>query len=291
VTISNTKQLGEAFSAGRWHLQRFFKNTGATGDAHWQDWSFASGQPAYDARIGDALTFTPFIASRNDALFFPPISGSYNRHLISLAVYPTASGTGQLSVDFQMYDLLGVYPLIDGDNTDLQEMDNTASLPRYADGKGVRAVLVNHVAPAVSAGSPCIINYVNSENEPQTMTVYTTLFGAQKAAWSLNAAGTSTSALYLPVDGGGIKSITDVTFSTAPGGLWAIYFVRPIERINSQAGLAAVTQTCFSVKDLGAMASFNFPIIYDGAWLGFFYLPNGSSRSVSVFGHATFAWG
>jgi hypothetical protein len=291
MAIASTKDLATAFREGRWHVQRFLKNTGATGDAHWQDWSFASGQPAYDARIGDALTFTPFVASRNDAIFFPPKQSGQERRLVSLAVYPTASGTGQLTVDFQMYDLLGVYPLIDGDNTDLQEMDNTLTLPRSQDGVGVRAVLVNHVAPGVTAGSPVVIDYVTADDEAKSMTVYTTTFGAQKAAWSLESTGAATGALYLPVDGRGIKSITDLTFTTAPGGLWAIYLVKPIEAINFQGGLAAVTQTQYSVKDLGAMESFNMPLIEDGAWLGFFYMPNGSSRSVSIFGHATFAWG
>lgn len=291
MAIRSTKDIADAFDGGRKHVQRFLKNAGTAGDSHWQDWSYASGQPAYDARIGDALTFTPFIATKNDAIYFPDIDSNYTRHLSELSMYVTAGGTGQLSVEAQMYDLLGVYPLIDGDNTDAQPMDNTEPLPRYVNGEGVRAILVNHIAPAVTAGSPVIINYVDSSNVSRSVTVYSTLFGVGKAAFSLNTLGVSTGALYLPMDGNGVKSITDIQFTTAPGGLWCIYLVKPIQRVNWRGGLASVTQTVFTEKNICAQDSFSLPQIYDGACLGFFYLPNGSARTVALFGTATFIWG
>lgn len=291
MTIRSSKDIADAFNSGRKHVQRYLKNAGSTGDSHWQDWSYASGQPAYDARIGDALTFTPFNAVKNDAIYFPAIDSSYTRHLAELTLYVTAGGVGQLSVEAECYDLLGVYPLIDGDNTDAQPMDNAEVLPRYADGVGVRAILVNHIAPAVTAGSPVIINYVDSSDVSRSVTVYNTLFGVGKAAFSLDVAGASTGALYLPLDGNGVKSITDLQFTTAPGGLWCIYLVKPIQRVNWRGGLAAVTQTVFTEKNICAQDSYHLPQIYDGACLGFFYMPNGSARSVSMFGTATFIWG
>lgn len=291
MSITSTKDVSDAYDAGRVHLQRFLKNAGTTGDGHWQDWSYASGQPAYDARIGDALTFTPFNASRNDALFFPAISQNYTRHLSQFQLYVTAGGVGQLSVECELYDLLGVYPLIDGDNTDPQPMENTESLPRYSDGVGVRAILVNHIAPAVAAGSPAVIGYLDSDDVLRTVTVYTTLFGVGKAAFSIEVTGVSTGALYLPLDGAGVKSITDIQFTTAPGGLWCIYLVKPIQRVNWRGGLAAVTQTIFTEKNICAQDSYALPRIYDNACLGFFYMPNGSARTVAMFGTATFIWG
>jgi len=291
MSVLGADDISDAITSGRFHTQRFFKNAGSTGDAHWQDWSFASGQPAYDARIGDALAFTPFVATRNDAIYFPPIAAGEERHLLGLRTYTTASGNDQTSVDFQMYDLLGVYPLIDGDNTDLQEMDNTATLPRYTDGIGVRAILVNHVAPGVTAGCATTINYVDSNDTARSITVYTTTYGAAKSCASMQTTGASTGLLYLPTDGPGIKSITDVTFATAPGGLWAIYLVRPINQgLSNQGGLAGVNQTVMTEKCLCATESFFLPRIYDGAWLGFFYMPTGGSRTVSIFGTASFIW-
>ncbi len=289
--IQSPKDIADAFASGRVHTQRFVKNAGAAGDSQWQDWAYASGQPAFDARIGDALTLTPQIAARNDAIWFPGIASGQTRHLIGLRMYVTSGGTGQLTVDSELYDLLAVYPLIDGDSTDPQAMDNTEPLPRYADGVGVRAVLVNHIAAGLTAGSPCVINYTDSDDVSRSMTVYSTTYGVGKAAFALNSAGTSTGALYLPDDGPGIKRIDDVTFTTAPGGLWAIYMVRPIQRMHWRGGLAAVTQTVMSEKCLCSQDSFNLPRIYDGAHLGFFYMPNGSARTVAMFGSASFIWG
>lgn len=289
--IQSARDVAAAFEAGRVHTQRFLKNAGNTGDSHWQDWAYASGQPAYDARIGDALTFAPQVAERNDAIWFPGIGEGQTRHLIGLRAYVTAGGTGQLSVECEMYDLLGVYPLIDGDSTDPQVLDNTQALPRYADGVGVRAVLVNHVAPAVATGCATVVGYTDADNVARSLTVYATNFGVGKAAFSLDAAGASTGALYLPTDGRGVKTIDSITFSVAPGGLWAVYLVKPVERVNWRGGAGAVTQTIFTEKCLCSQSSFNLPQVLDGAHLGFFYLPNGGARSVSLYGSATFIWG
>lgn len=292
MPITTPTDIADAYAAGRSHTQRFLKNAGLAGDGQWQDWAFASGQPAYDARIGDALTLTPVVASRNDAIFFPEIAVGQTRHLAELSVYPAANSAGQLTVSYEMYDLLAVYPLIDGDNTDQQEMDNAAALPRYADGVGVRAVLVNHVAPGVAAGSPVFIAYRDSDNIARTLTVYATLDGLGKSAWTFLPAGTSsTGSLYLPTEGRGIKSITAATFTTAPGGLWCIYLVKPIARIDWQGGAAGVQNTVFSVKNFATGNAFDFPRIYDGAHLSFFYMPNGSGRTVATFGNASFVWG
>jgi hypothetical protein len=289
--IRSPRDVSSAFDEGRVHRQRFLKNAGSAGDNHWQDWSYASGQPAYDARIGDALTLTPIVAAANDAIFFPPVAAPQTRHLCGLSVYVTAGGTGQLAVEFEMYDLLAVYPLIDGDNTDPQAMDNALPLPRYADGMGVRAVLVNHIAPALAAGSPIVIDYTDAVGTARSLTVYSAVFGAGKASFSMQTTGASTGALYLPTDGPGVRSIETITFTTAPGGLWAVYMVKPMARVNWRGGLAGVTQTVFSERDLCAVDSFNLPRVLDGAHLGFFYMPNGSARTVAMFGQATFIWG
>jgi hypothetical protein len=288
MAIQSIKDVADAYSQGRWHTQRFLKNAGLAGDGAWQDWSYASGQPAFDARIGDALTLTPMVATRNDAIWFPPVGTDMERKLAGLRVYCTAGGTGQLSVEFQMYDLLAVYPLIDGDSTDPQAMDNTALLPRYADGVGVKTVLVSHVAPALSQAN-FTINYTDADDTSRSMTGITTVNNVGIAAWNLG--GTVTCPLYLPSDGRGVKQIDDITFASAPGGLWCIYMVKPLCAVHWRGGLASVTQTVMTEKCLCAEDGFRMPRIYDGAWLGFFYMPNGSARTVASYGTATFIWG
>ena len=147
-----------AFDEGRVHTQSFLKNNGTFGDLHWQDWAMSSGKPAYDARIGQSGAFNPVVAQGNDALYFPGIGTGMERRLAMITLNPRASNSAQATVQFYLYDLVGTYPLIDGDSTDPQDFDNTRTLPRYADGEGLRLVLVNHVAPAVqNGGQACVM--------------------------------------------------------------------------------------------------------------------------------------
>jgi hypothetical protein len=281
--------MRDAYDAGRVHTQRFFKNAGTTGDTYWQDWSYASGQPAYDARIGTALAFNPFVAARNDAIWFPPIPSDQTRHLAKVTMRSSASGTGQVVFNSVIYDLLGVYPLIDGDSTDTQDLDNTLTLPRYADGAGVMAVLVNHVAPQLQAGDGTY-TYTGSDNVQYTKPISVLNAGQNKVCsasgtTSIGAIGMATNS---PVRG--IKSVDAITFTTPPGGLFAIYMVRLLGTVANHDGLAVAekiaTEKCFC-RENGMM----MPVVHDGAWLGFFYRPNGGARSATLFGDLTFVWG
>lgn len=291
MPIRSIRDVVEAEAAGRVHSQRFFKNAGTTGDGEWQDWSFASGQPAYDARIGAALAFNPFVAARNDAIYYPPVAAGLERRITGVDVVTTPGGTGQTNVEFALYDLLGVYPLIDGDSTDLQEMDNTLSLPRYASGAGVFPVLVNHVAPVLSAAD-ITVQYVNSDGVTHTVTWAATANGQNKVCYTTATGGTA-GPLYCALTSGdrGVRAINNVQFATAPGGLWAIYLCRPLATFANRGGQLAVTVTATAERSFALQNGFNMPLVPDGAWLGFFYMPNGSGRTVAMHGQMHFAWG
>lgn len=287
--IRSIADMRDAYDAGRVHTQRFLKNAGTTGDTYWQDWSYASGQPAYDARIGTALAFTPSIAARNDAIYFPPIPSTQTRHLASVTLRSGASGTGQVVFNSVIYDLLGVYPLIDGDSTDLQSLDNTLTLPRYQDGIGVMAVLVNHVAPQTATATGTYV-YTGSDDVQYTKSFAVINAGQNKICSEQGTA--SGGAIGMATNSGvrGIKHVDSITFTTPPGGLFAIYLVRIIGTVSNHDGMSTAekcaTEKCFC-RENGMM----MPIIYDGAWLGFFYRPNGGARTDTLFGDFTFVWG
>lgn len=287
--ISSIKDVVDANNAGRIHYQRFYKTASTTGDTQWIDWSYASGQPAYDARIGDALTFTPFVASRNDAIYFPGKNSDQQRVILDITLQTTAGGASQVSLDSVVYDLVGVYPLIDGDSTDEQPMDNTQTLPRYTDGKGLIPVLVNQVAPLVT-NSTGTMEYVDSADQTQTVTFAVANTGVNKVVSGVS--GNSIGALSLPMMGsaGGIKQVNKITFNTAPGGLFAIYLVRPLTTICNNDGVSSGSKIA-TEKGMYNRNGWSFPEVYDGAWLGFFIRPNGGTRTVSMFGGITFIWG
>jgi len=301
--VRDVKGIADAFAEGRWGISRFIKTSASVADdGMWFDWSYTGGQPGYDARIGAAYSLTPFVAQRNDAIFLPTIPADMSLYLTGLNLYKTASGNDQISVNFMLYDLVAVYPLIDGDSTDLQAMTNDEALPRYADGAGLEMVLVNHVAPSAAAGSVHTLVYEDAAGVERTVT-----FSAHTGA-----VGRVCSRLHNPVgnlfgtlgehaspfmgravgSAPGVRKVKSVQFSASLGGLWAIYIVKPLAQVTDMAGASGINQsvtttTCFCID-----GSFVLPKIEPGAWLGFFHQPQGGGRAVSsMYGVLTYCWG
>ncbi len=289
MSIKSLKDINDAFESGRSHMQRFTKSASTTGDLQWIDWAFASGQPAYDARIGTGLSFNPYIASKNDAIFMPEIPSGMDRHLVNVEMSTQANGAGQTICSFYMYDLLGVYPLIDGDSTDEQILDNSLTIPRYTDGVGIRAVLVNHVAPMISQSSG-VISYTDSNDIDISVSFNMLLTGQNKVVTAMGDGSFGGLTLPLGNNSYGVKKINSITFTSAPGGLYSIYIIKTILTLNNNDG-SSQNNKIWTEKSLASHNAWNFPRIYDGAHLGFFLMPNGSSRTVSIFGNLTFVWG
>lgn len=290
MALQSTRDFLSAYDEGRTHLQRFYKAAGLAGDGYWQDWAYATGQPATDARIGDAATLTPVVAVRNKAIYFPDIAAVQERRLTELVVTTVASGTNQATLSMMLYDLVATYPLLDGDSIDPQLMDNTATLPRYTTGRGVFPVLVNHVAAQTAVGTGTY-TYVSCDGTERTVTFGVANAGLNKAAGIIGGTA-SLGNLFLPRGAGcgGVRQINSLTFTSAPGGLWCLYLVKPLMNINNDDGLLVASKVSTQKLSL-PQHGLHAPRIYDGAHLGFFYLPNGGARTVAVTGYAVFAWG
>lgn len=290
MPIASLKDVYSAYDEGKVHTQRFLKGASVAGDLHWMDWGYAAGQPAYNARIGTSLAFNPYVAEGNDAIFFPPIPGGEHRHISDVNIRTLAGGTNQASCAFVMYDLLGVYPLIDGDSTDQQDFTNTLTLPRYTTGEGVLAVLVNHVAPIVAAANGSM-TYVNSDGDSKTVAIRVALTGQNKIVSAIPTAG-GLGALSIPLTSGckGVRSVTSLTFTAAPGGLYSLYLYKPLMTLNNNDGNLVAVKV-WTEKNTFMMNAWNMPRVLDGAHLGFFFMPNGGGRSVALFGDVTFVWG
>lgn len=296
--IASHADVLAAYDAGRFHSQRFIKTgAGQANDTRWQDWAFQAGQPAYDARIGVAGTFTPVTAVRNDALYFPDIPAGMERKLHKLFINPKASNASQASVDFVLYDLVGYYPLIDGDSTDTQEFDNTLTLPRYQDGKGLIMVMVNHVSPVVQGGT-MTLEYTDDHDVDQTVTIGVPVAGINCVCSGVtNSTLTTTGNLAINFNPGatGVKRINRLTYLTPPGGLHCIYLVKPLAQFQhyhdailqaDTSGIKSAIEVDFALKD-----GWRMPTIKDGAHLSFFYRCNGGGRNNTFFGAADFIWG
>lgn len=287
--LRSVKDINDAVNAGRTHSQRFIKSAGGGADLVWHDWSFASGQPAYDARIGNAGAMKPMIAAGNDAIYFPPASGM-DRRILDIEVGVVPGGTTQLNVEFHLYDIVGVYPLIDGDNTDPQPLDNTLPLPRYADGKGIFPVLVNHVAPSVAPAN-VLVQYTNADGVDHSATWHAPVYGVNRVCYTTST-GAGPGPIYCAISGGdlGVKSINELQFVTAPGGLWAIYMCKPLGTFASR-NLAGSQSAVIAYKSFLTENALKLPPALDGSWLGMFYMSRGGARTVALHGNVNFVWG
>jgi hypothetical protein len=296
MAIRSLADVNSAYEEGRVHVQRFFKGSNATiGDGRWQDWSFSPGQPAYDARIGTAGVFTPLVATRNDAIWFPGIAEGQTRHLMEVTFRTLANGTGQARVNAVVYDLLGVYPLLDGDSTDIQAMDNTEVLPRYGDGVGVFPVLVNHVAPMV-ANAAAVMTYLDHNGVEQTVncSALNVGVGCVCSGASNTAVAGALGGFSLPLTAGsrGARAVTSLQFVTPPGGLFAIYMVKQLTAILNNDNVGNGLETIAAVRPMLLTQGFNAPRVYDGAHLGMFMMPFGGARNMlSLYGTMEFIWG
>jgi hypothetical protein len=284
-----------ASQAGRRKSVRFLKNANlVAADGVWWDWSFASGQPSYDARIGVGLKFTPFVSVGNDAIFLPPVPAGMDRQLAGVTIRPATGSNNQIGISFEIYDLLGVYPLIDGDSTDLQTFDNTDVLPRYSDGDNVVAVLVNHVSPMVSAETGTL-NYLSANGQTYSVPFGVALTGQNRVCSAFP--GKVIGPIGMPQGNGcaGVKRLDSLSFDAPPGGLYAIYLVRllgsfqywtdPLSAaINPSPRPALEYCNCLQ-------GGWDLPKIYDGATLGFFFMTLGGPRQTSFVGHFHFVWG
>lgn len=294
MPIRSLADVQAAHDAGRVHVQRFYKGSLVNlADSHWQDWAYAPGQPAYDARIGIANEFNPFVATRNDAIWFPDIGAGQHRYLSEVVLRTQASNTGQIYTDGVVYDLLGVYPLIDGDSTDIQAFTNDNPLPRYVDGVGVFPVLVNHIAPIVAA-APGIVTYTDHNDVERAISFRASLTGAGRVcSCGNNGSAASIGPISLPLTAGsrGVKNITSIQFTSAPGGLYAIYLYKPLTTIINNDGFGE-TQKLATVKPMLQRHAWHMPRIYDGAHLGMFLRTGAGGRAIaSIYGHMEFIWG
>lgn len=286
MALDSLSAINAAFDEGRFHLQRVLKNAGTAYAGQWGDATFSSGQPGYDAHVGTPGVFVPCVAQGNDAVYFPGIGAGQERRLVNVTLrdsQSTYNGPGSTVI----FDLLGYYPLLDGDSTDEQVMDNTLMLPRYATGEGVCAVMINHVSPALQAG----VMTVNATDSAGT-TVITTAgvpFNGINLVCS-NARNTASSDVGpIAMSIGcprGVRRINSITYTTPPSGLHAIYLIKPLMTIVHGDNLLAVEKECISHNAL------HCPRIHDGAWLGWFNnIGSGTARNVSWWGHFTFLWG
>ena len=203
------------------------KTTAVTAVAsQWYDDSQLAGYPPAQFYASEPLVAATLPANKGIRHWVEGHGAS--EHLLSAAVWGNA-GTLEAPAQFLVCDWLLYYPFVDGDSTDLQEFDNTVTLPRYADGTGVQAFIVA-LGPGVATGTYAL-SYTNQDGTPGRASSGTVVLPtAAGFVLTSGTAATSQVGPFIPLQGTdrGVRSVESFTWSGAPGGIAAVVLVKPI---------------------------------------------------------------
>lgn len=256
--------IGKAAADGKLHYQYVTKTALPVIPAigNFVDANQSSGLPVYNAFAGTAAAFTPLIGQRNQGINIGNFLPDSTKHLLRLQLLNL--GTSVPNVVY-LSDYLGFYSLIDGDDADIQFMDNSQTLPRYTDGVGVRAIFITS-APMVATAS-VTVTYTNSNGVSGRQVTFNVIAGAV-IGQVVNTSGTdgaaATNTPFMPLSEGdlGIRSIEEVQFASGAGGFICIALVKPIANsVILEVGVP-------SEKNFGINNQM-LPEIKEGAYLNF----------------------
>lgn len=281
--FANIAELANAYDEGRVKYSTWRKTPAqATVSGIWTDLSMAPGNP-----VPNYYASSPLVAATlngNEGIFHGGNVSPMTKHVARLTSMSTTAAANPLPKIMQ--DYLLYYPFVDQSSTDEQLMDNTVTLPRYADGTGVKIMAV--LVAAQSGGATFTVNYTNQDGVAGRVTpvqVCNTATSSGTLVTSApNTAGTSGPYLALQSGDTGVRSIEGVTFIVPDVGLICLVLVKPL--------------CTTAMRGIDAPAEHNFwidgpvlPQVVDGAYLNFIAHPTGSLAAAPIHGDATFVWG
>lgn len=225
------------------HYSIWRKTTATTAVANqWYDDSMLAGVP-----VANFYASTPLAAAtlpaREGIRHWPSDGENHSEHALEVVAWGN-SGTLEAPATYLLVDIVMYYPFLDGDSTDPQDLDNTATLPRYVDGKGLRAYIVAQGAGA-GLGSYSM-SYTNQDGAAQTSTGSVVLPTASAFVMtSSDGVNANQHAPFVPLASGdsGIRSVEQFTYSVAPGGIAALVLCRPVASfVMAEIGTSAETR-------------------------------------------------
>jgi len=262
----------------------------------WFDLSMSPGMPTPKYWFDAAPLIAKQITQSSDGGFYhgPNVSPS-EKFLRSITTQAQATSTTQATpANAILLDYLLYYPSIDDGTLDEQVMDNTVTLPRYTDGKGVQMMAIT--TGVRTGGQTFQVKYTNQDGVTGKLSGICT----QNAAAFIGSVTNSDRAIQnsanwmIPLAAGdsGVRAVESVTMiSGTDVGLFTIILVKPL------------AQTCFregGISTAGTIATpyekdFLIPTtdiirIYDNAFLNFVVLPQASLATTVLRGDLKVIW-
>ena len=282
MAIGNIRQLVNAEIEGRVRQYEFVKNVNqVTTQGVWYDLTGSSGNPKAKQWFDAApLTAQQIKQSTDGGIFHGSDVGAegYEKYLRFMRA--ACATVTPLPMPLILCDYLLYYPSIEDGNTDPQVMDNTLTLPRYTDGKGVQMMAVT--ISSRTGGQSFSVNYTNSDGVAGRVTpdvVQNTAAAPGSITTSATATANTSGSPFIPLQLGdsGVRSIQSVTMNGPDTGFFAMVLVKPIAQTVIR-GIDAPYD-----KDFVMFAS-ELEQIYDDAYLSLLALPNGSLTGLAVRG-------
>lgn len=270
---------------GRTRVTEWVKNVNQVTTAGiWYDLSGSSGNP----RAKQWFDAAPLVAqqikqSTDGGVYHGANVSPATKYLRQLRV-GCASAT-PLPCTLVLCDYLLYYPSVEDGNTDLQEMTNTLTLPRWTDGSGVQMMAVT--ISSRTGGQSFFVNYTNSSGEAGRVS-QTVIQNVVASPGTITTASTATSTSGNPFIGlqdqdTGVQSIQSVQMLGADTGFFALILVKPLATLMIR-GIDAVYE-----KDFLLFAN-ELPIIQDDSFLSILALPNGSLTGLAIRGNLRSVW-
>lgn len=283
--IQNVEQLVQAELDGKERIYTWRKTPSQTTTAGlWFDLSMSPGRPVpkywFDAppAIAKAVSYSSDGGLEHGGGVSP--SEKYLRLTTGIATVATALPLTMILCDYLLY-----YPSIDDSVLDEQIMDNTVTLPRYTDGKGVQVIAVS--VAGRTGGARFYFTYTNSDGvSGRTSQIAYQNNSAALGTLQNNGKNTNVSAnpfLGLQDGDSGVRSIDSVVMLDADVGLMTLILVKPL-------GTSVIREITAPAEKDYFLESGVIPRIYDDAYLSFICLPQGTLAATALMGDIKTIW-
>lgn len=285
MSTSSVKSLIDAELDGKTRRYTWRKTPSqATTAGIWFDLSLSPGNPPPKYWFDAPPAIAKAVSQSQDGGIFHGANVSsatkYLRLITSLATAATALPLTMFLCDYLLY-----YPSIDDSVTDPQILDNTVTLPRYTDGKGVQILAVS--VAGRTGGQQFNVSYTNDEGTAGR-TSQTVTQNAASAIGTVQCGSTVSAITSIPFVGlqhgdTGVRSIESITMLGADVGLMALILVKPLAQTTIKEITAPYEKDFF-------LMSQSLPQIVDDAFLNFVCLPQGTLAATALIGDLKVIW-
>lgn len=286
--FSSVKSLVDnEVDSGQSHYATFRKvPTQTTGSGVWFDLAMSPGNPAPFYYASSPLVGVAMSKSNGGLNHGQNVSPAKKvlRKMLMIGTVATP-----LPMNMKLLDYLLYYPFIDQSlDAEEQFFDNTQTLTRYTDGKGVQMMAVVVAGHATGLTQSFTVSYTNQDGVSGRISAPVTLNNQfvngtiiTTALATVGCAGP-----FIPLQSGdsGVRSVESLTMTGSDVGLMTLVLVKPIAQITVR-GVDAPVEIDY-LKDFSGL-----PVIEDNAYLNLIACPVGTLAGSTLMGEITTSWG